>query len=306
MKFPSILKTLAIVCGIATVSATSVAAEQVGYGRLIVNDFLGDGHDRWRSGSIAASHVYGAPWQGALPSSPWENYELRILGQVIAPANLRSPTAGDRPYAAALSLGLHTHFQRNAIEYSMGGDVTVVGPQNGISDFQSWLHDRFGIEGPSDAVLSSQVGNEIAFTGVLEAGRVFALGAKAEARPFIEARAGDETLLRAGVDLTFGTSGPQDLWVRDPISGHRYRTMARQDRGVSFLLGADVAYVDSSIFLPASSGVTVEDTRSRVRAGIHWQGKRHSVFYGASWLSPEFVGQDSGQVVGALRINFDF
>lgn len=290
-----------------TFGASDAQAEELGYGRLIVNDFLGDGHDRWRSGSIVGSHVFGPEWTGSLPHSMGEIIELRIMGQTLTPANLSSPAAGDRPYAGALSVGAHTHFQSaSAIEWTLGGDLTLIGPQTGLADFQNWLHDQLSIPGASSSVLSSQVGNAVYLTAVAEAGRSFDIGSNASLRPFAEARLGDETLLRAGFDLTIGHFGSNDILVRDPVTGQRYSTMPDRPLGVSFLLGADTAYVDSSAYLPSSSGVGLENARHRVRAGINWQGKRHSVYYGASWLSPEFTAQAEGQIVGAIRIKIDF
>lgn len=281
-------------------------AEQLGYGRLIVNDFLGDGHDRWRSGSIVGSHVFGSEWMGQLPAEMGEIIELRILGQIIAPSNLQSPPAGDRPYAAALSVGAHTHFERQSLEFSLGADLTLVGPQTGLGDFQNFLHDSFGISGPSSTVLSNQVGNKATISAVAEMGQSFSMGANASVRPFLEARVGDETLVRAGFDVTIANFGQSDLLVRDPITGLRYRTIQQRDEGMAFFFGADVAYVDSSIYLPGSSGVALENTRGRIRAGVEMQRKKYSVYYGASWLSPEFSGQAEGQVLGAIRIKFDF
>ncbi|GAA6206852.1 hypothetical protein NBRC116601_01450 [Cognatishimia sp. WU-CL00825] len=209
------------------------AQTQVGYGRLIVNDFLGDGHDRWRSGSIAASHIFGTPWGGALPTRPGENIELRILGQIIAPENLVSPGVGDRPYVGALSLGVHTHFKPKMIDYSLGADVVILGPQTGLADLQSWLHQGFGLAGPSASVLANQVGNDVKLAAVAEAGQVFNIGANSQIRPFAEARFGLETLLRVGFDLSIGANMANDLWVRDPVSGQRYRTMRRAESGLS-------------------------------------------------------------------------
>ncbi|MGH1465980.1 MAG: lipid A-modifier LpxR family protein [Cognatishimia sp.] len=306
MRFLKFILMAAMALSFMARPDTALAQKQVGYGRLIVNDFLGDGHDRWRSGSIAASHVFGAPWSGGLPAQAGENIELRILGQVIAPANLVSPAVGDRPYAGALSLGAHTHFKPKKIDYALGVDLVLLGPQTGLADLQSSLHSGFGLAGPSASVLANQIGNDVALAAVAEAGRVFDLGAHTEIRPFAEVRLGVETLFRVGFDLGVGSGLANDLWVRDPVSGHRYRTMSRPDRGFSYTVGADVSVIENSLFLPASSGVAPERFRSRLRAGVQWQGKKHSVFYGASWLSPEFQGQSGGQVVGAIRVKIDF
>lgn len=306
MGFLKSILAAGLVFGAFTGAPLQAQAEQIGYGRLVLNDFLGDGHDRWRSGSIVGSHLYGQPWQGQRPQGFGEIVELRILGQVIAPADFQTPDPVDRPYAGALSIGAHTHFERAGFDIAMGADLTLVGPSSGIGDLQSWLHDAFGIAGPSDAVLNSQVGDKLALTGVAEVGYALDLSDTAQLRPFVEARAGDETLLRAGFDLTFGQFGRGELLVRDAISGQRYQTTYQNRPGWSFLAGADFAVVESSIYLPASSGVTLEDTRERYRIGVNWQGESSSVYYGATWLSPEFTGQSEGQVVGAMRIRFDF
>lgn len=296
----------AAVVGLTLGFPLGAAAEQIGYGRLIVNDFLGDGQDRWRSGSIVGSHLFGQPWDGQHPEGFGDIIELRILGQVIAPSNLQAADAGDRPYAGALSIGAHTHFERGGFDMALGADLTLVGPNTGIGDLQGGLHDIFGIAGPSSTVLDGQVGDTLAISGVAEVGYEVDFGDEARLRPFIEARAGEETLIRAGFDFVFGQFGHDELLVRDPVSGQRYQTTYQNRPGWSFLAGADIAYVDSSIYLPVSSGVALEETRERYRLGLNWQGEKSSVYYGATWLSPEFTGQPEGQVVGAIRIRFDF
>ena len=47
-------------------------------------------------------------------------------------------------------------------------------------------------------------------------------------------------------------------------------------------------------------------TRSRLRAGFHWDTGRARGFYGLTWLGPEFTGQRTGQLVGSVRLNIDF
>ena len=48
----------------------------IGYGRLITDDFIGDGKDRWRRGSVASSRVWGPEWAGELPTGVGEILEL--------------------------------------------------------------------------------------------------------------------------------------------------------------------------------------------------------------------------------------
>jgi hypothetical protein len=44
--------------------------ERLGYGRIVNNDLVGDGEDRWQTGSVTTSRVWGPGWYGALPTRP--------------------------------------------------------------------------------------------------------------------------------------------------------------------------------------------------------------------------------------------
>ena len=155
-------------------------------------------------------------------------------------------------------------------------------------------------------VRGAQIANGLHPTLVFEAGRDLRLGENATLRPFFEARWGDETLVRLGGDLTFGLAGRGGLPIRDAVSGHRYSAMQGDRPGLALVLGADLAHVADSIYLPADRGLAPSDTRARVRLGLHHQGRRASVFYGVTWLGNEFAGQPEGQAIGSLRLNFDF
>ena len=77
--------------------------------------------------------------------------------------------------------------------------------------------------------------------------------------------------------------------------------------GLAFVAGADVAFVKDSSYLPNDQGYEARDTRARARAGLDYQfSQGSSVFYGATYLSPEFTGQSEGQVTRSLRLNFNF
>lgn len=280
---------------------------RIGYGRLITNDFFGDGEDRWRTGGVQTSRVWGPQWDGALPRQIGALIELRLGAEVLAPANLVTPGAGDRPYAGALSAGLHTHYGWNALEVSMGADLVFVGPDTGLLDLQSGLHDLLGVREPSAATEAGQIQNTIRPTVVVELGKTHKLSDSVALRPFIEGRAGDETLLRAGFDLAFGQVGRGELMTRDKVTGHLYRTIRSDWTGYSFVLGADVAHVADSIYLPESGGFALNDSRERVRAGVHWQGESgRAGFYGLTWLGKEFEGQEESQVIGSIRFNLEF
>ena len=103
-----------------------------------------------------------------------------------------------------------------------------------------------------------------------------------------EARLGAETLLRVVADLTIGPAGADELLGRAASSGHPYRVVTFGARGTSVVLGADVAAVRSSVFLPADRGYDVIPRR-RARIGVHRQGERRAIFYGLARLDREFA-----------------
>ena len=291
----------------AAPAAHAVERTRLGYGNLLTNDIIAGGADRWRTGSYTSSRVWGPTWTGVAPEGFGDLLELRIQGEIISPENIRTPDAGDRLYAGALSVGVHTHMQRGAMEYAVGGDLVFVGPQTGLDGFQAALHDLLNISEPSDAVRDAQIDNTIRPTLVVEAGRSIQLGDRSTLRPFVEGRAGAETLARIGVDWTFGSLGQGELLAREPVAGQRYRVITQDWTGYSFTLGADLAYVDSSVFLPDDRGPAMDSTRERVRAGIMWQGESgFSSFAGVTYLGEEFEGQDEGQFVGSFKIRLGF
>lgn len=303
------IRLLASILGVLlSLAAPAWAAEfqRIGYGHLMTNDFAGDGRDRWRSGSMSTSLVFGPEWTGSLPGRPGKLLEFRLLAETLAPTNLTRPVPGDRPFAGHVALGVHTHFQTLGYEVSMGGELSVIGPQTGLDHFQSSLHDILGIAGPSAATRAGQIGNRTRGNVVLEMGREIDLSSQVRLRPFVEARAGVETLVRGGVDVTIGSFGQGGLSVRDAVTGHRYGVIDGAGSGLSFVLGADIAHVSQSVFLPKSRGLTLTDDRSRVRAGMRWQGGKSAVFYGVTWMGREFTGQSDDQVVGSLRLKIKF
>ncbi|MHC0053718.1 lipid A-modifier LpxR family protein [Actibacterium sp. D379-3] len=293
---------------LALLPAAGVQAQErevLGYGTMFNNDFLGDGEDRWRSGSYTISRVTGPGWSGGLPSDFGEIRELRMQAQIIAPANLSNPAPGDRRYAGVLSVGLHTHFARGPVAYSLGADMVVTGSQTGIASFQDWAHDWLDGTDPKPAT-DNQIGNAIYPTVLGAATLPYQVSALVEARPFVEAQAGAETLLRVGGDLVFGSFGQGDLMVRDSTTGHLYNTTHTGGPGVGFVVGGDVAFVSDSHYLPSSDGYELTDARTRLRAGMNWQGQRLGMYYGLTWLGEEFEAQREGQLLGSLNVRLEF
>lgn len=292
---------------IAVPAAEAQSREKLGYGRLLSNDFFGDGHDRWRTGSWTSSRIWGPEWTGKVPSKFGDLIELRLSAEIFAPENLTRAAAGDRPYAGALSVGVHTHFDMKGLETALGADVTLTGSDTGLGEFQRAVHDLIGATQPSRQTLDGQINSGLHLTVVGELGRTLQMSPNLHIRPFLEGRAGAETLVRAGVDLTFGSVGLGELLVRESVTGHRYRVVQDPDAsGYSFLLGADIAQVADSIYLPDSRGLDLTNSRERVRAGVQWQGESASAFYGVTYLGEEFEAQTEGQVTGSLQIKFSF
>jgi hypothetical protein len=303
------LRYIAAILIASLVSPTAAGAmdrTRLGYGRLITNDFLGDLQDRERTGSVASSRVWGPQWTGDVPVNFGELLELRLGMEVLAPDDLVRPKPGSRPWAGALSAGVHTHFKQRSFEYSVGASVFATGPQTGLGMLQRKFHKLIGDEPPSYRTLSRQIEDGFYPTVLVEAGRSFDVGA-ASIRPFVSGQAGIETFVRTGVDITLGTIGNGELMIRDSASGHRYRTIQNpRNQGFSFVMGGDIAYVSDSVFLPEDRGLDLTDHRDRVRLGVHWQGEGASAFYGVTWLGKEYETQPDDQIVGSLRINLSF
>ena len=300
--FGAVLTFVAMLAGPA---AAQSDRETLGLTQLFTNDTLADRQDRWRTGAFSASLFRGPSWTGDLPAQPFSIMEYRFRGEAIAPDNLSTPAPGDRLYAGTWWLGAHTHFAWQGFDVTAGADLAITGEQSGIRSLQSSIHDLFSM--PRVGLENYQVENGIYLHGTLEVARALRWQG-GEARPFVELQAGVETMARAGVDLTFGQLGQGGLRTRDPITGQRIAgiTNIADEGGWSFLLGADTAWVDSSIFLPEDRGFLAEDQRHRARLGVNYGFGQSNIFYGVTWLSEEFVGQPEGQMIGSLSVDIRF
>ncbi len=300
---------------IAALAGPASAQERVtlGVGRLFTNDALGDMQDRWHTGSYVASWMRGVDGTVSLPEGFGELVEFRFASQILAPEDMTAPAAGDRRYAGTMSLGVYSHFTHAGFAFATGAELVAVGPMTGLDGFHSAVHRELGMTIPSGGVRAAQIGNALYPVLAFEAARPVRLGFGREGerglvvRPFLQARAGDETYARIGADLMFGPNFTTGVLARDETTGMLYQTFDDvPGRGVSFILGADTARVLSSAWLPASGGHTLTTLRNRVRAGVHLQGETIGAFYGATWLGPEFTAQTEGQVVGSMQLRLRF
>jgi len=301
-------KLLPAIVAAAILSGMPAVAEDrvtLGWGRLFNNDFLGDGDDRWRTGSYTISNLRGTDWDGVLPTAPGELLEFRLRGEIIAPGNLVDPPPDDRRYVGALSVGVRTHFGMGQAEVSGGVDLVFVGPQTGLGNFQETVHDWFGFEEPS--VVDNQLPNAVYPTVQGEIGQTFQVSDRVMLRPFAEAQAGVEGYVRIGGDMVLGSFGQGGLMLRDVTTGQRFAGISAIELpGTSFTLGGDFAHVFNSEYLPSDGVAVLSDSRPRLRAGMNWQGEKSSFFYGGTWLGEEFEQQPESQVIGSLRLNLQF
>jgi Uncharacterized protein conserved in bacteria (DUF2219) len=294
---------------LACLPAVAQDRSTLGWGRLFTNDSFGDGKDRWQTGSYGISLLRGPTWDGALPAHPGTILEFRAFGQIIAPADLATVNADDRRYAGVLSLGLHTHFRMGRAEATIGGDLVAIGPQTKLGQFQTDIHELFSL--PTPQILDAQIGNTFVASVSGELGYSFQIAENITLRPFVAAQSGAETLLRAGGDIVVGGAWDGALMLRDSVTGQRYtgvdgNTQGGQTQGLSVTLGADIARVFSSQYLPTGGNAALSENRARVRAGLEWQSAYGNIFYGMTYLAPEFDGQDEGQLTGSLNVNFGF
>jgi hypothetical protein len=280
--------------------------EYIGSGRLFTDDYFGDGQDRWRTGAYSMSFLWAPAGTISLPEEFGSLIELRYTIGLTAPSNLRRPAAGDRRYAGVATFGAYSHFTKANTDFSLGVEAVVSGPISGAPWIQMRVHDLLGSTGPSSATLATQFPNALQFAAAGEVAHRFSFGSGLELRPFVQGRAGDVNYVRVGADLIIGSNYTSGILLRDETTGQLYQGLYEVPRnGFSFLVGADTAKVLSSTWLPASQ-YTLTNTWNRARAGVQWQSDWVGVFYGATWMGPEFTAQPSGQVVGSVQLQLSF
>ena len=278
------------------------ARQTIGWGRIFNNDYMGDSKDRWHSSSYTISRLRGPEWTGSLPNTFGQVLEFRFRAESITPESLSAPAAQDRRYAGVMSFGYHSHSKWRGDELSMGADLVLIGPQSGQSRFQDMVHDFLGLPDGAPSY-NAQFADATYVSGTAELGRQIPISTNLTLRPFVEGQIGFETMARAGVDVTLGNLAKDGLMLRDVTTGQRYSAVQGPlGKGLSLTFGGDVARVASSVLLPKGGAVTASPTRARLRAGLNWQGENSFVFFGATYLSPEFQQQSEGQTVGSLSL----
>jgi hypothetical protein len=231
--------------------------------------------------------------------------EWRARMEMITPEWVALPhPPNDRPYVGVLSFGLASHMRRGNSEHSLGLDLVMTGPSTGASAIQTWVHTYMNHIHPQ--IIADQLPDAIYPTLSYEYAKAFTLGHVA-IRPFADAQAGVETFIRAGIDLTFARRPDLGFRLRNSLTGQRVPALNPSgQRQLSLGVGADVAYVINSAYLPAARGVTASPVRTRLRAGVFYQSRKIDLFYGLSWHSREFTAQREGQTIGAVSLGVRF
>ncbi|NNJ67877.1 MAG: DUF2219 family protein [Boseongicola sp.] len=301
MGFWQISGLAALVFGLGVGAAN--ACERLGWSLAISNDSIGEFLDRWQSSSVQFGTFYGPAWSGVAPSRFGEMLEFRFRTDILTPADLEAPDLSDRRHAGVLAFGVHSYATPRDFEVRGGVDLVVVGPQTGKLGLQRELHKLLGFTVPELDDFQIENTARLDFSG--EVARVWDVG-PARVRPFVEAQVGSEDFLRAGFDVTFGALGRGDQMVRAVTTGHRVPVGLGAGEGFSLVVGADVARVVDSIYLPESLGYELTPVRKRVRVGAHYRADPWDVFYGVAWLGEEFEAQPEGQLVGTFQIAWPF
>ena len=95
---------------VLTASMFSAAAAEpfrlLGTGGVFTNDLIGDGRDRWRTGSLSFAAAFGRA--GTTPDRLGDIWDFRGHLEAATAANVVDPAPEDRLYAGIVDLGLPT------------------------------------------------------------------------------------------------------------------------------------------------------------------------------------------------------
>lgn len=299
----------ALILVLVCLALPAAAAERVtlGFGHLLTGNAGGDGANSRRSAGLGLSMLRGAPGQAGLPEALGTLIEYRLRFDVVGAADPAAPAPQDRPYVGLVSLGAHTYADVGGMQVALGGDLVLVGPTGLVGEVHAAVAEALGQPPPAETADRAEA---VYPTATVEVARSVAWGAGLELRPFVEAAAGVETYVRLGGDLRLGATGRGDVLLRDPVTGQRYRSGgaggAGGAGGISAVLGADTARVFDSHLDPAEAGARSAAQRTRLRAGLSWEGAAASAFTGVTWLREDFRAEPEAQAVGSLQLRLRF
>jgi hypothetical protein len=299
MKYLLLSSIAAISCLSEAASAGSIRSS------FFTNDYIGDGHDRWRSGSFTTFFGFEGDRTGG-----WA-HDFRLRTEIISPwGSDEQPNNSDRPYAGMIGLGAFVNERIGLTEINIGGEVVMMGDQTGLQSFQDGFHELFGFDGyTSDGASHVKIEDSFGAMMSAEAATSYFVGSEGALRPYLSAQFGYETFLRAGVDFIWGNYSFAEQFVRDPVSGFIQPSSsgrASAMEGFSFIAGVDYTAMTDSDLFPEHSDVDLKPGRFRGRLGVQGKIGAASVFYGVTHLTEEFESQVEGQTVGTLSVEFPF
>lgn len=269
----------------------------------LTNDYFGDGHDRWRSGSYQRSYYS----EGR--RSQWaDGIELRARSEIVTPWTPSRQPGGDVPYSTALGAAVLLHNRVLGFDTRLGGEVLLMGDASGMERVQSTFHDTLEMGSSFDPSRHDldRVENGVALRFGSEIGRVVTLGPTHMLRPYIDASFGADQSAGAGLDFVAGPLAGARIWTRDVVTGRLLTPQVNQIGGTSWVAGWDVRAVEKSVHFPDHSAVTLAPIQKRARIGVQVSSGVANFFFGQAWMSPTFEEQAEPQRLGMLSVAFIF
>ena len=269
----------------------------------LTNDYFGDGHDRWRTGSYQRSYLsdrFDTVGLGVI--------ELRARSEIITPWKPSEQPDGDAPFSTLLGFGGFMHGSLATIDLRLGAELLLLGDATGLENIQSIAHEIIGVETSFDDKRDEMPRGEngLSARAELEVSKSIRFGTSSLARPYVGLKFGADESATLGVDLVTGSLALADIWTRDAVTGRLITPQADRLSGVSVVGGWDMSQVERSVHIPSGSSATIETFQTRARLGVQFETGIANLFIGQAWLSPQFKDQAEGQRVGMLSVAFDF
>ena len=267
------------------------------------NDFFGDGHDRWRTGSYQRSYIsQGYQFSGI------DSLEVRWRTDIVTPWAPSNQPGGDLPLSTLLGAGAYIHGHALGFDIRAGGEVLLLGEDTGLDTLQQAAHDIMGMDDSFDSSKASvYLGEEGLKTRFdVEVARPLRYGDSVMLRPYGVLVAGVDQSATLGADVVVGPMAAARIWTRDVVTGRLLTPEVSNIGGYSFVLGWDASAVEASVHIPDFAAVDIEPNQFRGRAGVQFRTDLADLFLGQAWLSESFQGQVEPQRVGLLSVAFAF
>jgi len=267
------------------------------------NDALGDGHDRWLTGSYQRSFIFDRHEAGLM-----RQIELRPRAMIVSPWTTAVQGANDRPYSSILALGAFARGNIGRTETHLGGELILQGDQTGLPSFQAGVHDLLGLDQSYNPRNENDIHVGDRLTGRFEFGLARSLrpSESVMVRPYALLIGGSDQSVTAGADLVWGSLSRAESWSRDAATGQILNHEAKHREGFNLVAGLDVSRRYTSMHIPDGSNVLLTKTQTRARIGAQVRLGLFDVFFGQAWMSEGFVGQADTQRLGVLSISRNF